>query len=275
MFDICFSECLSRSLIEIKKSINSEGVLLLGLHLNYGLLDCDIIKEQTNREVDTLRYFYNSITEEELQVEYEELLDERKQEQENLKGILNDNKEIRIWLSNNANDRCGLFWLCHIAKEYSSKIFTVVCPGYSYSLPGYDPYESRNWSLYEPEFIAEYADKIHFLNEDEIFAYSETWKRIVKENTKFRVLIDDIIVSVEEDFFDNVIMSYIAETPQSQTTIINRYLREWYCADFCFASQRIEYLIEKGKIKIVEDKVDSQGSYIVRMICQVESQRNT
>ena len=49
MVDICFSETVAGLLNEIKDSINSEGILPLKLHLNYGLLDCDIIAEQTEK----------------------------------------------------------------------------------------------------------------------------------------------------------------------------------------------------------------------------------
>ena len=161
-------------------------------------------------------------------------------------------------------------------KDYDCKINVVMCPGVEISANENKLTENTRWAAFDNlPYMPSFAKNARELTKQEIELYSNLWQELVEENAPLRVLIDNKIISTIDDFFDNVIMSYIAETPQSQTTIINRFLGEWYCADFCFASQRIEYLIEKGKIKIVEDKVDSQGSYIVRTICRVESQRNT
>ena len=74
------------------------------------------------------------------------------------------------------------------------------------------------------------------------------------------------VISISEDFFDNAILSFISEEPKSQISVISDFLGKWYCTDFRFVSERIEYLIKIGKIEIVENKTDNKGSYIIRTI---------
>lgn len=129
MLDICFSDSVGGLLIEVRNLIKSD-VLPLDLHLNYGSLDGDIIEIQTKRNVNRLKYFYKTITEKELQKKYKKELKKAYNAQEILKNFLSEGKEIRLWLSNNAHDRCGLYWFCDLVKDFENKISVVFCPGY-------------------------------------------------------------------------------------------------------------------------------------------------
>lgn len=267
MIDICFSETLAAFLEEFKPSINSEGVLFLGLHLNYGRLDCDIFEEQAKREAETLVYCYDGVTKEELHEEYEDLLSENIDAQEALERCFKENKDMRLWLSNNASDRCGLFWFCNFAKNYSNRVFTVVCPGYSCNIPDHRPYEVRNWAFIEPEYFPYYAKQLRPLENDEMLAYSETWQRMVKENAELRILIDDTIVGVEEDFFDRTILGFVSHEPQTQYSIMGKMLGKWQGGcDAAFISKRIEHLIDSDIIKVCTEDVDEEDCYWQRTI---------
>ena len=70
MIDICFSDSVAGNLMQIRKDIHSDGVFPLNLHLNYEHIDCDIAEAQAKREVDTLKYFYKSVCDKEIQSEY-------------------------------------------------------------------------------------------------------------------------------------------------------------------------------------------------------------
>lgn len=260
MVDICFSETVAGLLNEIKDSINSKGILPLKLHLNYGLLDCDIIAEQTNREVDALRYCYKDITDAEIQEECKELLEENIQGQEQLYQFFKENKNIRLWISNNANDRCGLFWLCHIAKDFTNKVSTVVCPGYTYTYPGNKPYTNSCWQLCDPEFLIRFSDEFHILSDDEVRAYSDSFDNLVKENARLRILLDDTVIGTDEDFFDNIIIRNVKAEPQKQQTIMGKTLGKLQGGcDLIFIAERIEHLIESNIIRVCEEKVDEDG----------------
>ncbi len=267
MIDICFSDALAVLLEEVKESINSEGVISIGLDLNYGRLDCEIFEAQAKREAETLLYCCDSVTKQELQNEYEDLLAESKDTQDALERCFSENKEMRLWVNNNASDRCGLFWFCNFAKNYSNKVFTVVCPGYTYSVPNNRPYEVRNWALVEPEYFPYYAKQLRPLDKDEMIAYSETWQRLVKENAELRILIDDTIVGVEEDYFDRTILGFVTHEPQTQYSIMGKMLGKWQGGcDVAFISKRIEHLIGRDLIKVCTEDVDENDCYWHRTI---------
>ena len=145
MIDICFSDTVGGILLEVKNIIKSDAILPLDLHLNYRYLDGDIIENQTKRNADSLKYYYKTITEKELQKEYQIELKRANKAQKTLRNFLLKGQEIRLWLSNNANDRCGLYWFCDLAKEYENKISIVACPGYEYDDITNETNENRRW----------------------------------------------------------------------------------------------------------------------------------
>lgn len=279
MFELCFDKCTEGNLNELKfcynNPIGSDMIVNLDLKLNYGPINGDIFKAQAMREIDIYKSFFKNVSENECNSCYKEKLHSINS------AILKINKQLkthgilRLWISNNAFDRCALYWFCNYMKDYDCKINVVMCPGVEISANKNKLTENTRWAAFDNlPYMASFAKNVRELTKQELELYSNLWQELVEKNAPLRVLIDNKIISTTDDFFDNVILSCIAETPQSQATIINRFLGKWYCADFCFVSQRIEYLIEKGKIKIVEDKVNDDGNYIVRTICRVESQRN-
>ncbi|MEE1048231.1 MAG: DUF1835 domain-containing protein, partial [Clostridia bacterium] len=118
MIDVCFSDCFAGLLKVVQKNIKSDGIFPLWLTLNYGYLDCeDLISQQTRREVETLKYFYKNITDDEMKEEYDEVKANTKVMLQEFEELLNEEHKVRIWLSNNANDRCGLFWICNFLRS--------------------------------------------------------------------------------------------------------------------------------------------------------------
>lgn len=268
MIDICFSDSVGGLLLEVKNIIKSDAILPLDLHLNYGYLNGDIIEIQTKRNVDALQYFYKTVTEKELQKEYKKELKKANKTQEILKTFLSEGQKIRLWLSNNANDRCGMFWFCNLVKGCENKISIISCPGYEYDDIKDKTTENRNWASFSnPYFMAEFVEKPKTLSKNEIKAYSQTWEYIVKENAALRILIDDSIVGVKESFFDNVILSFVSSEPKSQSFVMGKMLGKWRGGcDVAFISERIEYLIEDKKIKVIEEKVNENDCYWPRTL---------
>lgn len=115
--------------------------------------------------------------------------------------------------------------------------------------------------------MAEFVEKSQVLNKNEILVYSQTWKHLIGENAPLRILVDDSIVGVKEDFFDNVILSFVSNEPKSQSFVIGKMLGKWQGGcDVAFISERIEHLIKIGKIKIREEKTDDYDCYWPRTL---------
>ena len=271
MIDICFNDSVAGNLMQIRKNIHSDGVFPLNLHLNYEHIDCDIAEAQAKRDVDTLKYFYKSVTDKEIQSEYKKEIKGLRNALKRLENFLADGHDIRLWLSNTANDRCGLYWFCDFAKNYANTISIVMCPGYEYIPYLRTAHVQPDWALFSnPDFIAEFVPTAHILNEHEKSAYTREWSLLVKENALLRILIDNTIVGVDDSFFDDIIMGFVTPEPQPQNTVMGKMLGKWQgCIDVAFISMRIEHLIADGKIKVCEDKVDEHDCYWKRTIALV------
>ena len=271
MIDICFNDSVAGNLMQIRKDIHSDGVFPLNLHLNYEHIDCDIAEAQAKREVDTLKYFYKSVCDKEIQSEYKNETKDKRYTLKRLEKFLTDGHDVRLWLSNTANDRCGLYWFCDFAKNYANTISIVMCPGYEYISYLSAAHVQRDWASFNsPDFIAEFAPAAHILNEHEKSAYAREWSMLVKENASLRILIDNTIVGVDDSFFDDIIISFVNSEPQPQNTVMGKMLGKWQgCVDVAFISRRIEHLIAVGKIKVCEEKVDEHDCYWPRTIALV------
>ena len=126
--------------------------------MNYERIDCDIAEAQAKREVDTLKYFYKSVSKEEIQAEYIKETKGLRNALKRLEKILTDGHTIRLWLSNTANDRCGLYWFCDFAKNYVNEISIVMCPGYEYIPYLRAAHVQRDWASFNsPDFVATFA----------------------------------------------------------------------------------------------------------------------
>ena len=155
-------------------------------------------------------------------------------------------------------------------RSCTNEISIVTCPGYEYSDLTNKTTENRNWAAYSnPYFVAEFVDDTRVVLDDEKSAYSRRWEQIVEENAPLRILIDDVIVGVNEDYFDGIILSYVNNEPIPQKTVMGKMLGKWRGCDVAFISQRIEYLIAENIIKVCEDIVDDNDCYWSRTISLV------
>ena len=273
MIDICFSCTVGDSLFESSELIQSDGVFPLNLHLNYGHLDCNIFEEQAKRNVNTIKYTVKTITEEELQEAYTEEVTDINNKINDIEKFLVNGHAIRLWLSNTASDRCGLYWFSHFAKDYSNDISIVLCPGYEYIPYLRTAHIQPDWALFSaPDFVAQFASTAKILDEHEKSAYAEAWPLLVKQNSPLRILIDNTIVGVDETFFDSIILSFVKPEPQSQKTVMGKMLGKWQGGcDAAFISMRIEHFINKGNIKVHEEIVDKNDCYWERTIALIEN----
>ena len=265
MIDICFSDTFSGLL---KISTKSDGAFCLLKGLNYSKIDCDdLIEQKARKEAEYLKYFYKDVTEEEIEEEYENLKEEIIKKFNIFKNFLEKGHEIRLWVSNCAEDRCGLFWLCKYLENYSNKLYIVTCPGFEYD-PNEDKLvENRNWAAFgNPYFVDECSKDAMLVYDDERKLYAELWDKIIDENAPLRILVNDIIVGVEEDFFDDIILDFVDNIPKTQRAVMGKFLGKWFGLNVSFVSKRIEHLISENKIKVCEDVVDDYGCYWVRKI---------
>lgn len=260
MLDICFCDAVYGNLMMAQKLLNTDGVIRLNLHLNYGKLSGNVIAAQAKRNTDSLLSLSPSIEAKELEDYHTQELQQFRQHLKDLESTLKDGQPIRIWVSHTAQDRCNLLWLCHFFKKCHPKIFVVVCPGYESDPSGNGYLENGNWgSFINHRFMAECVNNAIELAESEIEESAQIWRQLVRKNAPLRVLIDGNLISTSEDFFDAMILQHIHSKPTSQAIILGDFFAEHIGADVAFVCSRIDYLLERNIIKVCKDKTDAQG----------------
>ena len=271
MLDICFNDSTGGNLIaieyELDNPIKTDGVLPLDLHFNYGLLSGNIYETQANFEARLHKSFFNNISQRKLNSWCKQKLNSIHSALSKLDKQLKMGEDIRLWLDNSAADRCNLYWFCDYVKSYNNKIYVVLCPEMELSNFENKFVEKTKWAAFTNiSYMAAFAKTATELSKTEINMYSEIWQKLVKQNAPLRILIDNKIISTTEDFFDKSILNYIRHEPKPQVTIIGDFLADWYCADYSFISERIEFLLKQKVIEIVDDKVNNEGSFVVRTL---------
>lgn len=93
---------------------------------------------------------------------------------------------------------------------------------------------------------------------------AEVWNELKEDNSPLRALINGRILGVSEDFYDFLLWKRITRKPEKQARVIGEILGFYRVgiSDWWFA-KRIDYYIQKGKIKVIED---SENKY-ARVIC--------
>lgn len=267
MVDICFNDSVGGMLKLVRKQIESTYVLPLGLRLNYANLDGDIIENQVRREIETAKYFTKNVSEDDLEDEYYEFLDEERKKHQKLYQFLTSVQPFRLWLSNTANDYCGLLWFCNMMRDYDNAISVVWCPGYEYDDRTNISSIKSAWEfLNNPYLLVDNIDNAQALSKAQIDAYSREWERVAAENSKLRILIDNTIVSVNDNFFDSIILGFVGHVPEKKVSIMGRILGKWRGCDVAFISERIEHLISAQQIIICEENVDENDCYWERTL---------
>lgn len=268
MIDVCFSRTASGILKFLKKDINSEAVFHLGGYLDTGDISESVQEHYAKQEAETLRYFYKDISDEEITDTYKEEVKQIRSRHTKFKKYLSGGEPVRVWICRNANDYCGLFWLCNEMKNKSNKLSVVICPTYEYNTLNRKYQHSFGWGL-EPDALIDVVHSSKELNAEEKEFFARQWELLVEANKSLRILINDMVVSAEKDFLDSAILRFVPEMPTKQSEVMGDFLGSWHCCSVSFISERIEQMIEEGQIKVCEDIVDDHGCYWPRKIAKV------
>lgn len=182
-----------------------------------------------------------------------------------LKKFLDDGEMVRIWYSDAPYSRCGFYNLCQMLKEYENEIRVVKLPEYVVQENSITAY--KNWGEVAAEEFAGFLSYEKKLSKEEVRFYAILWSSLVEDNSPLRSVINGKVLSVPEDFYDFQIWGRLSDKPVKECRLIGDIIgcSQISVADWWYA-ERIEYFIQQGKIRVVED---SENKY-ARLICAGE-----
>lgn len=241
----------------------AEEVICLGF-----LLDIGDIKEATGSEYRKHMIYSMYAQEqwersEEMETELMQLCDSYCTEMERLKAYLTDGATIRVWYSDAPYSRCGFYHLCTDLKKYQNEIRVVKLPEYKVHSDNSTTFYN-NWGEVAAEEFAGFLTCEKKLSREEIQTYAILWNILQEENSPLRAVVNGKLIGVPEDFYDFLIWKRITRKPIKEARLIGDILgyNQLGVGDWWYA-KRIDYLIQSGKIKIIED---SENKY-ARVIC--------
>ena len=261
MLNICFSECLYENL----------------------MVASDIAREETQEENDLSENLYKLQMEAEIgDISEIPFGEKRKYEFINLYGVKESSRrehmfnyvfeklseieqkakqgeKIRIWYSEAPDEICAFcYFLCllDIWEIENENIFCVKLPGYILFENG--KYEKRpSTGSYEPELLVKALDFQRPLTSSYRSFYIKQWKRAQSENTGMRTVLSGEIVSVYEDFYDQIIITEIRKRKgiiKETELLIDSLVKT--NTDVQFIISRIDNLINEGILEVVEEQRD-------------------
>ncbi len=121
-----------------------------------------------------------------------------------------------------------------------------------------------NWGEVAAEEFAGFLTCEKKLSMEEIQMYAMLWNNLQEDNSPLRAVVNGKLIGVPEDFYDFLIWKRITRKPIKEARLIGDILgyHQLGVGDWWYA-KRIDYFIQTGKIKIVED---SENKY-ARTIC--------
>lgn len=183
-----------------------------------------------------------------------------------LKKYLEDGETIRVWYSDAPYSRCGFYSLCRILQNYENEVHVVKLPEHVVRKTSIVSY--RNWGEVSAEEFAGFLSHERILTKEEVRMYALLWIELTEDNSPLRAVINGRVTGVPEDFYDFLIWKRLTYKPIKEARLVGDILGYFQIGmgDWWFA-RRIEYFIQQGKIKVVED---SENKY-ARVICIVDT----
>ena len=168
---------------------------------------------------------------------------------EDLSEWMDTKRTIRIWYSESPKEMCGLLYLCTLLKGYKGKVYAARLPDRIHWNRTWEL--GKSWADAGFREIQSAIEHPQVLTQGEIKLYAKHWEKLKKENAPLRTVIGGQLISVNEEFFDELILRCIPEKPTSiEKTMESFYKMNINIGSFLY-QLRINSLIQAGRIKVI------------------------
>lgn len=173
-------------------------------------------------------------------------------ESSRLMKYINAGEPLRIWYSDSAYARCGLYRLCTRLIHYDNTVLAVKLP--EYCVKGDVIVRHGSWRNVSAEQFREFLPFERELTRNEIRMFAAEWNELVEENSPLRAMVNGQLTGVPEDFYDFLIWKRLDTEPVKEGRLIGDLigLYRMDIGDYWYAA-RIEHYISEGKIRVAQD----------------------
>lgn len=246
----------------VSLEMNASDIVCFSLALSVGEIDEDIIGAKREAAMRLL-----------LSIEPPEIADGLAEQLEKTRGNLRkvldcaaNGEPIRIWVSKNPDEACGLYWL--IAQLYQAgvkkpEITLASLPDYV-ERPDGTVVEYQGWGEVAPHEVGAFAMNGKKLPVNCVFAIAQRWKELQEENTPLRAILNGKLVSVPETQYDSFILRSLSEQENEfyeASAIGNILAKNQLGVGDAWIALRIERFIEQGLFEPVTEPKEGECSY--------------
>lgn len=161
--------------------------------------------------------------------------------------------DVRIWYSDAAYSRCGLYQICTILKQYDCEVSVIKLPEYTVtSTSCLKVYKS--WQEVSSDEFDQFLSLERRLSPTEIQTFATIWEMFKMDNHTLRVVLEGKLIGVSEDFYDGLIRARIPSDEFTVISLIGDVICEYQLTIHdTWYTQRIRRMIEQGELIVVKE----------------------
>lgn len=203
---------LFETIVKDEKIITHD--LYCNLHLEYGYLQPDIINMT---RISYLAQLLNPYTR---NIDETQIIRQQNRQKSILSAIqekIDLQLDFDIIFTQSTATICGIYFLCNKCLNTNSNI-----------------YINHNQ-----------------LTHNQIFEYANKWEKLVEDNSKLRILKDNEIIGIQEDYFDQDILSMISNQSITHKELYPVFKE--HNIPILLANSRIQNFINNNQIEVIEN----------------------
>lgn len=181
-----------------------------------------------------------------------------------LRAAAKSGEKIRIWWSNSPDDTCGFYWAMALLNGQGATVTAVKLPDVIKDNAG-ALQQGATINMLTPQDFAQMQHLETPVSPAEQTYYATRWAQLAAENAPLRAIINGEVYSVSDTFYDFVLENSLPDTPARIAFVIGTALMKGPkgVSDWWYAN-RLQAMIDGGKVKILEHKKPFYGSLIQR-----------
>ena len=174
--------------------------------------------------------------------------------------------KIRVWLDNTPEACCGLLFVADLLVNTNTEINIVPLPK-KHQISENRVAEFRSWGEVAPELFGTFLINERTLTKEEIHTLSIQWKELQSENSPLRVVKNNIVISANEDYYDNLIHNEFPKESCKVGELISKAICEQKIpTGDVFIARRIKSFIQNGELKIIVDNEKEFYESIIEVV---------
>lgn len=195
----------------------------------------------------------------------EELMGHAAEGFRSLLAQLDQGESLRVWYSDQPDERCGLSWLCWELRRRG-----IQAPVHLVELPRWEERSDNalvryiSWGEMEPERFGAHVSRQREASPVLRSALAREWETLRQENGPLRAVVNGHLRTAPTDFYDFALRRVLAEQPEEfhQARAIGLALGKYLPGiSDCWLALRMEEMLKNGELEVVTEAPEDGPAY--------------